>query len=72
MMQVQIIPKGTDTYVYKCPLEGEKCDGHKHCHAYESPVKLVSNLPVVLMCPVLKNAKITVLVGAHPIRVQAK
>lgn len=66
-MNVHLVPKGAETYEYKCPFEGDKCDGNKHCHAYESPVRLTSNLPVIIQCPILKNAKIEVEVGDHPI-----
>jgi len=71
-MEVQPVPKGSNTYVYKCPFEGPKCDWHKHCHAYESPVKLANNLPVIIKCPVLKNAKIAVEIGDNPIPLRAQ
>lgn len=71
-MEVQLVPKGANTYVYKCPFEGPKCDGNKHCHAYESPVKLANNMPVIIKCPVLKNAKISVEIGDNPIPLRAQ
>ena len=68
-MEVQLMPKGTSTYVYKCPFEGSNCSGGKHCHALQTPVKLKNPMAVVMECIVRKKAKIAVEIGSNPIEV---
>ena len=69
-MEIQLMPKGTSTYVYKCPYEGPKCAGGKHCHALQTPVKLKNSMTIVMECLVRKKAKIAVEIGSNPIEVR--
>lgn len=64
MQEIQILPSGACTFVYKCPHGGEKCAGHKHCHVLETPEKLEKKMTVVIECPIRHKAKIPVEIGA--------
>lgn len=69
-MEVQLVPKGAITYVYKCPYEGPNCSGGKHCHALQTTVKLKNSMTVVMECLVRKKAKIAVEIGKNPIEIR--
>ena len=49
-------------YVYKCPNEGIKCEGRKHCHVLETTDELPLRIKALIPCP-LKKAKIEVEIG---------
>lgn len=51
------------TKVYKCPYEGKKCKGGKHCHILETYEKLPLPLFVAYKCPVKNGKKIPLQIG---------
>ena len=55
--------KDTETNIYKCPYEGVKCDGNKHCHVLETIEKLPAPITAVVKCPIRHNEKIPVKIG---------
>lgn len=63
MPDMNLFPILGRSYVYRCPHEGPKCPGNKHCHILETACRLDAPITVFIQCPVRHKQKIAVQIG---------